>query len=80
MSVYVDPLMDHGWKLGRSCHLKPEWFQADQKARRPVPHYDLTAARRTHAVNLGALDVGRREAVSIWRRLCPLPSDARTRP
>lgn len=21
MSVYVDQLLDHGWKLGRSCHM-----------------------------------------------------------
>lgn len=85
MSVYVDPLMDHGWVLRGhptlSCHMftdevclatlhaiakkigmKRSWFQAES-----TPHYDLTPARREAAVLAGAINVGRREAVAIWR-------------
>lgn len=92
MSVYVDDLAEHGWRLGPSCHLfadsvpelhafadrlglKRAWFQLDEGKRRPIPHYDLTAKRRAAAVALGAVEVDRRQAVTIWRRLCPLPTD-----
>jgi hypothetical protein len=40
--------------------MRQEWFQRD--------HYDLTPAKRTKAVKLGAREVTRREAVAIWSR------------
>lgn len=40
--------------------LRREWFQGD--------HYDLTPGRRRYAVNLGAVEVNREQAVSIWRK------------
>lgn len=46
-------------KLG----LKRDWFQQHRVA----PHYDLTAVRRVKAVQLGALEVGRKAASAIWR-------------
>lgn len=86
MTVYVDVLMNHGWKLRgnptKNCHMftdgdieelhemaeaigmKRSWFQ-DKR----IKHYDLHARRRQKAVELGAVEVSRREAVKIWRTL-----------
>lgn len=86
MTVYVDVLMNHGWKLRghptKNCHMftdgdieelhemaeaigmKRSWFQ-DKR----IKHYDLHAHRRQKAVELGAVEVSRREAVKIWRAL-----------
>lgn len=84
MTIYVDPLMSHGWNLRghavQNCHLftdgtldelhnfaaqigmKRSWFQPHS-----TPHYDLTPSRRKVAVALGAVEVDRRQAVTIWR-------------
>lgn len=88
MSVYVDPLMDHGWILqgGRklSCHmfadteeelhgfaesigLRRAWFQGEDH--KELGHYDLTLSKRRDAIRAGAVQVSRREAVNLWRRL-----------
>jgi hypothetical protein len=40
--------------------LTREWFQGD--------HYDLTPGRGRYAVELGAVEVNREQAVSIWRK------------
>ena len=86
MTVYVDVLMNHGWKLRghptKNCHMftdgdieelhkiaeaigmKRSWFQ-DKR----IKHYDLHARRRQKAIELGAVEVSRREAVKIWRTL-----------
>lgn len=70
MAVYVDRLLNHGWRLGRSCHLTADSLQElhefaenlgmkrrwFQVSRKGVPHYDLTAARRKVAVFLGAIE------------------------
>ena len=86
MTVYVDVLMNHGWKLRghptKNCHMftdgdieelhemaeaigmKRSWFQ-DKR----IKHYDLHARRRQKAVELGVVEVSRREAVKIWRTL-----------
>ena len=85
MSVYVDMLAGHGWKYrGRiinSCHLfadtikelhafagriglKRAWFQDNN-----IPHYDLTAGKRAQALQEGAHNVDREQAVAIWRSI-----------
>lgn len=90
MSVYVDPLMNHGWKLqGRmqlSCHMFADtegelhelaesiglaraWFQAGIKGKIRPPHYDLTMGKRRDAIRAGVVQVSKREAVNIWRKL-----------
>jgi hypothetical protein len=43
--------------------MKRAWFQHPPVA----PHYDLTERRRIHALTLGAVEVGRREAGAIWQ-------------
>lgn len=70
--IYVDPLMDHGWRLGPSCHLLCEPGQVDAlhefaakigmkrawfQDHRAMPHYDLVRSRRDRAVKLGAIEL-----------------------
>ena len=87
MAIYVDPLMNHGWKLRGhpqlNCHMftdnkdltelhnmayaigmKRSWFQDHR-----IPHYDLTTKRREKAIQLGVIELSRKEAVKIWRKL-----------
>ncbi len=70
MSVYVDPLIDYGWKLGASCHLYADSLkelhsfgedigmrrQWFQMSKSGIPHYDLTESRRKRAVRKGAIE------------------------
>ena len=82
MSVFVDPLMNHGWHLGKNCHMyadTPE--ELHMMAARiglkrlwfqpnpTVDHYDLTESRRKRAVSSGAIEQNSKEAVATWRRL-----------
>lgn len=80
MAVYVDPLMDHGWRLGPSCHLLADSleelheFAARLGMKREwfqgsatLPHYDLTGKRRRAAVALGAVEITRRQLVARIR-------------
>lgn len=74
--VYVDTLIDYGWKLGKSCHMLADSenelheFAAKIGMKRSwfqsgdgcsVPHYDLVASKRKLAVKAGAVEVDRRE-------------------
>ena len=43
--------------------MKRAWFQDKAKA----PHYDLTPGLRLAALEAGAMELGRREAVMVWR-------------
>jgi hypothetical protein len=80
MSVYVDSLMDWGWKYGKSCHLMADTEKELHDFARQIglkrnwfqtkssPHYDLTERRRKMAIALGAVEVSRQQAVEIWKR------------
>lgn len=75
MSVYVDPLIDYGWRLGPSCHLTADTLEelhaaADaigvrrawfQIGQSSLPHYDLVAHKRMLAIKNGAIELTRRE-------------------
>jgi hypothetical protein len=50
--------------MAEKIGMKREWFQPHKTA----PHYDLTKTRRELAVNLGAVEVDRRTASSIWKK------------
>jgi hypothetical protein len=80
--VYVDALIDYGWKLGPSCHLLADTeeelhaFAAKIGMKRSwfqdgdshsVPHYDLVANRRKMAVKLGAIEIDRKQLVEKVR-------------
>lgn len=70
MAVYVDPLIDYGWKLGASCHLYADSLeelhnfahgimmrrQWFQISKSGIPHYDLTQSRRRMAIQHGAIE------------------------
>ena len=81
MAVYVDGLRDYGWRHGPSCHLiadsvdeliefalamgmRREWFQA-----KSTPHFDLTAGGRAQAVDMGAIELDRRQLIAKLREL-----------
>ena len=58
-SADIEELHSFAVQLG----MKRTWFQPHAVA----PHYDLVKSRRDLAVSLGAVEVGRRQASSIWR-------------
>lgn len=78
--VYVDMLINYGWKLGPSCHLLADSedelheFAAKIGMKRSwfqpakvgaMPHYDLTAGKRMQAVKNGAKEIDRSELVQM---------------
>lgn len=82
MTVYVDWLVDNGWKLGRNCHMMTDDLDtfADLHAMalrigmRPhwfqmdviLPHYDLTEGKRRRAIAAGAIAIDNR---ACWREV-----------
>lgn len=79
MAVYVDALVDYGWRLGKSCHLiadsRAELLQfaesmglkAEWYQPGSFPHFDLTASRRAAAIHKGAIPLPRKEYVhKLW--------------
>ncbi|PYS98173.1 MAG: DUF4031 domain-containing protein [Acidobacteria bacterium] len=81
MSVYVDRLVDYGWRHGPSCHLIADSVEeliefAVQIGLRPEwfqpkssPHFDLTAEGREAAINNGAIELDSRALVAKLREL-----------
>lgn len=49
--------------FAESIGMRRAWYQDHRVA----PHYDLTPKRRAQAVQLGAVEVGRKEASAIWK-------------
>jgi hypothetical protein len=82
MSVYVDPLVNNGWRLGPNCHLFSDGIDELHKMaaaigmkrawfqdKASLQHYDLTKNRRVVAVRMGAIELDRKAAVMKWREL-----------
>lgn len=81
MSVYVDPLMNHGWRLGPSCHMYADTLDELHAMARKIglklkwfqcqkaafPHYDLVESRRYYAVLYGAIEHTRTQMVN-WKQ------------
>lgn len=83
MTVYVDEIINYGWRLGPSCHLFTDDIdltELHEMARKiglrrawfqerggDTPHYDLTESRRVKAIKCGAVEVDFLRAVSLWR-------------
>lgn len=77
--VYVDMLIDYGWKLGPSCHLLADDIEElhlfaekigmkrtwFQEGKGSMPHYDLTANKRKQAIRMGATEIGRKELTEM---------------
>jgi hypothetical protein len=69
VSVYVDGIMNYGWRLGPSCHMFADTLEelhamADKigmkrswfQNKTRLPHYDLTVSKRRLAVKHGAIE------------------------
>ena len=81
MSVYVDSLIDYGWKLGMSCHLIGDTvdelkvfavsigLRLEWYQSKSSPHFDLTEEGRLYAVQYGAIELDRRSFVEKIREL-----------
>lgn len=78
----VDPLVNHGWRLGVSCHLMTDGTDAELVAfaegigLKPAwlqhggtykAHFDLTASKRAAAVRAGAEEVDRHGLIALLR-------------
>jgi hypothetical protein len=61
--------LDELHRVAAAAGCKREWFQ--RSGGRGVPHYDLTASRRSAAIKAGAEELPRREAVAFWREHYP---------
>lgn len=90
MAVYVDPLCDHGWRLGKSCHMFADTLDelhamADKIGMKRswfqdkrMPHYDLVASKRKLAVEYGAVDFPNHQRAAVKRHdlgFCKLDED-----
>lgn len=76
MAVYVDPLMNHGWKYGASCHMFADseeelirfatnmGMRAEWIQRTRFIHFDLTERWRANAVRCGAIEI---DGAELWR-------------
>jgi hypothetical protein len=54
--------------------IRREWFQNHLRRNGcRFPHYDLHPARRAAAVNLGVIELDRRQTLESWQRLGFLP-------
>ena len=81
MPVYVDRLVDYGWRHGPSCHLIADSIDelidfAVSIGLRPewfqpksTPHFDLTDELRAAAVSHGAIELENRAFVAKVRDL-----------
>ncbi len=81
--VYVDMLINYGWKYGASCHLLADTedelheFAAKIGMKRSwfqsgdmasMPHYDLVASRRKWAVKIGAIEIDRKQLCEMIKK------------
>ena len=81
MAVYVDKLVDYGWRHGPSCHLIADsveeliefavsiGLRAEWFQPKSSPHFDLTADGRAAAVAAGAIELDNRQLVKKLREL-----------
>ncbi len=80
--VYVDDLIDWGWRLGPSCHLIADSEEELHEFAKRIgmrrswfqfhgrlPHYDLTEKRRAKALELGAVQLDRAGFVQKMKEL-----------
>lgn len=81
MAVYVDSLMNWGWRLGASCHLIADsteeliefalsiGLKEKWIQDKNIVHFDLTASRRVKAVKSGAIELDRKDFVAKMREI-----------
>lgn len=81
MAVYVDKLIDYGWRHGPSCHLIADsvdeliefaesiGMRREWYQPKSSPHFDLTPEGRAAAVSNGAIELDNRALVAKLREL-----------
>jgi hypothetical protein len=81
MAVYVDKLLDYGWRHRPSCHLIADsvdelidfavsiGLRAEWYQPKSSPHFDLTEEGREVAVRNGAIELDNRALVAKLREL-----------
>ena len=81
MAVYVDRLVDYGWRHGPSCHMIADsideliafavliGMRAEWFQAKSTPHFDLTVDLRATAVSAGAIELDNRAFVAKVREL-----------
>ena len=81
MAVYIDQLVNYGWRRGPSCHMIADTIQELKQFAvsmglreewyqpRSSPHFDLTAEAREAAVRFGAIELDRRAFVAKIKEL-----------
>lgn len=78
--VYVDMLLNYGWKLGASCHMladnENELHELAAKIgmkrswfqdgdTHTMPHYDLVESKRKLAIKNGAIEIDRNQLIQM---------------
>jgi hypothetical protein len=81
LAVYVDKLIDYGWRHGPSCHLIADsveeliefamsiGLRREWYQPKSSPHFDLTAEGRSVAIRAGAIELDNRALVAKLREL-----------
>jgi hypothetical protein len=81
MAVYVDQLVNYGWRHGPSCHMIADTvgeliafaveigLRAEWFQPKSSPHFDLTAGARELAIQHGAIELDRRAFVAKIKEL-----------
>jgi len=81
VAVYVDKLVDYGWRHGPSCHLIADsvdeliefavsmGMRSEWYQPKSSPHFDLTADGRALAIEHGAIELDNRALVAKLREL-----------
>lgn len=80
--IYVDTLLDYGWKLGPSCHMFADTLEELHgmaskigmkrswfQDKEDLPHYDLVKSKRDRAIKLGAKEVGWRFTYEFMQKI-----------
>ena len=65
MSHLVADTLDELHSMADRLGLKRKWFQTSQSG---IPHYDICASYREHAIAMGAIEIDRRGMVDFIRR------------
>lgn len=82
--IYVDMLINYGWKYGPSCHMLADTEEElhafalkigmkrswfqISKGPSEVPHYDLTAKKRAEAIKSGAIEIDRKKLYELMKK------------
>ena len=64
--LFTDGPVSNLHKFAVSIGLKIQWFQP-----KSYPHYDLTYSKRVLAIERGAIEIDKHDAVIIWRATAP---------